>query len=740
MVGENDVPLQSNIKKITTVLTSLLCCSALLSLPTTQGTDKTTLPTDSMPSAAVAHNVAPDVLHEVVLPTAQIQEMKRNQKDLAPQLGVKVESSLMNNHQLRTLKDLTAVVPNFYMPDYGSKQNSPLYIRGIGAKAKAPTAGFYVDGVPHFEGAAFDFLLDDVRSVEVLRGAQGALYGRNAIGGIVNVQTFSPFDRTGTRLRLGYGNFKEFSANLSTQTTFNNRWGVALSAGAHNRDGYFKNKYTNQDADALKERYARVGVEWRANDRWTMRLNSMVDYTDQGGYPYGVWDKNTQHVNEVNYNHPSGYERLLNTNGLRWQYVGKGFDFNSQTSYQYLKDHQTIDQDFTPKPYAEVDYRTRQNLVSQEFSLKSNTNSRYQWMFGLFGMSQWVKNNIDVANNMPSPKTKQGADLRFVTDYLLSTQTFAFYHQSSYNVWRGLSLTAALRYDFEQATDDCKNEKSSLSTRKPLPNGNQNWVSKLHFSQLTPKFAVQYRWAAADLYAQVTRGYKAGGFNQTFRYETERTFLPETNWSYEVGTHFHLPFWATEGLISLYYTDWRDQQVALTVPGVGNILHNAGHSDSKGWEASVRTSPIKGLVLRAAYGYNYARFIEYKQETVGAAGKPAKVVDYAHHIVPLTPRHTLSAMGDYTVEKPLNLMDRLTFSVGTTALGRIYWHEDNEAQQHFYALLDAKVRMEWKNLGVELWGKNLTSTKYVVYGFKFGANYAQAGRPLTFGCTLNYQF
>ena len=159
------------------MLTTLVCCSALLSLPTTQGTDKTTVPTDSMANATVA----PDSRHEVVLPTAQIQEMKCNRKDLAPQLGVKVESSLMNNHQLRTLKDLTAVVPNFYMPDYGSKQNAPLYIRGIGAKAKAPTAGFYVDGVPHFEGAAFDFVLDDVRSIEVLRGAQGALYGLSLI-------------------------------------------------------------------------------------------------------------------------------------------------------------------------------------------------------------------------------------------------------------------------------------------------------------------------------------------------------------------------------------------------------------------------------------------------------------------------------------------------------------------------------------------------------------------------------
>lgn len=345
-------------------------------------------------------------------------------------------------------------------------------------------------------------------------------------------------------------------------------------------------------------------------------------------------------------------------------------------------------------------------------------------------MAQWVKSNSDVVNNMPSPKTKKASDLEYVKDIRLATQTFAFYHQSSYNLWRGLSLTAALRYDFEQATDNNKKDNFSYSTHKPLLKGDENWTSKLHFSQFSPKFAVQYRWKAADLYAQVARGFKAGGFNITSRNEGDRTFLPETNWSYEVGTHFHLPVWATEGQISLYYTDWRDQQIILSVPNVGYVLRNAGRSDSRGWEASVRTSPCSGLVLRAAYGYNYSRFVDYKP-----SGK-----DYSHNVVPLTPRHTLSVMGDYTVNTPLNWMDRITFSAGTTALGPIYWSEENDFQQPLYALLDAKVRMEWKNVGLEVWGKNLTSTKYAVYGFKYNGNFAQAGRPLTFGCTVNYQF
>ena len=104
--------------------------------------------------------------------------------------------------QIDALKYISAFVPNLYMPDYGSKMTSAIYIRGIGARSSGQSIGLYVDNVPYLDKSAFDFELNDIQRIEVLRGPQGTLYGRNAMGGIVNIYTLSPFDYQGTKVTM----------------------------------------------------------------------------------------------------------------------------------------------------------------------------------------------------------------------------------------------------------------------------------------------------------------------------------------------------------------------------------------------------------------------------------------------------------------------------------------------------------------------------------------------------------
>ena len=126
---------------------------------------------------------------------------KQNNPNREPLSISTLDNRFLKENEISGAKDLSSLLPNFYMPDYGSKQNSPVYIRGIGAKKDAPSVGFYVDGIPHFETSAFDVDLSDISSIEVLRGPQGTLYGRNSIGGIINIYTHSPLDNQGTRFR-----------------------------------------------------------------------------------------------------------------------------------------------------------------------------------------------------------------------------------------------------------------------------------------------------------------------------------------------------------------------------------------------------------------------------------------------------------------------------------------------------------------------------------------------------------
>lgn len=146
-------------------------------------------------------------------------------KAIAASVSV-ISSNSIEENEIRSLNDITATAPNFFMPDYGSKLTSPVYIRGIGSRINAPSVGLYVDYVPYFEKAAFDFDFFDIKRIEVLRGPQGTLFGRNTMGGIVNIVTISPMDHQGTHLKLSAGNYGTYSVNGGHYGSINEKFWI----------------------------------------------------------------------------------------------------------------------------------------------------------------------------------------------------------------------------------------------------------------------------------------------------------------------------------------------------------------------------------------------------------------------------------------------------------------------------------------------------------------------------------
>ena len=144
----------------------------------------------------------------------------------------------ISNRQIDALKDISAFVPNLYMPDYGSKMTSAIYIRGIGARSSGQSIGLYVDNVPYLNKSAFDFELNDIQRIEVLRGPQGTLYGRNAMGGIVNIYTLSPLTYQGTKLQVSAGNYGAFKAKASHYNKLSDRVGIAVGGYYDRNEGF----------------------------------------------------------------------------------------------------------------------------------------------------------------------------------------------------------------------------------------------------------------------------------------------------------------------------------------------------------------------------------------------------------------------------------------------------------------------------------------------------------------------
>ena len=674
---------------------------------------------------AVPNDADSTVFKTVGLSEVTVVEFKKTKENLATNSVSIVDSGFVNRHELQSITELTAVVPNFYMPEYGSKQNTPVYIRGVGAKTKGSAVGFYVDGIPHFENSSFDVDMSNIASVTVFRGPQGTLYGRNAIGGIINVTTVSPLTYQGTQFKLGYGSHNDALFQFSHYNKLGSRMGYSVAGGYHYNDGFYRNMFTNRYVDQLKDAYGRVALVWLLDNKWFLRVNSMLDYSNQGGYPYGKYNRLTGETEPVNYNRYSSYRRLLSTSGLNISYAGENVSFSSQTAFQYIRDRQGIDQDFTSNDTYFVKNRLKQTMLSQEFILKSNNSSRYQWLWGAFAMTQHINNTVETQYI-----TKDNA---FPTHYRIPVNALAIYHQSTIKLFSGFSFIAGLRWDYENSTLKYLRETYQLSTdgaRTEVKNVN----SSLHFNQITPKFALQYQDERNNnsYYFSVTRGYKAGGFNQTFQKEEETSFGPEYNWNYELGGKVHLLKDKLYAEAALYYIDWRQQQVNQTVPGVGNVIHNAGHSSSKGFELALNSSPLKNLSIALSYGYTYAKFIEYQ--------KSAKL-NYSGNMLPMVPRNTLSCSASYALyPSSTSFIDKIVLTAGLTGIGKIYWAEDNEVAQNFYALLNAKISITSGIFTWECWGKNITDTHYNTYCFKSSADYAQIGKPAYFGTSLLVKF
>lgn len=673
-------------------------------------------------NAATGINPDSSANKNVPLDEIVVTDFKQNKRNLTSTAVSTINVQQLHNQQIVNLKELTAIMPNFYMPDYGSYANTPVYIRGIGTKSKGSAVGFYVDGVPHFESSAFNIDLSDIAAVNVFRGPQGTLYGRNTIAGIINVYTHNPLDYQRTRIKVGYGRYNDFIAQASNYAKISEKFGISTVASYHHNDGMFTNHFLNEKADKLNEGEGRIGFYRRPTTNWLLHLNSTLTYSEQNGYPYAPYDIVKDELLPISYNRNSTYRRLISSTGLNAQYENNHISFNSQTSYQFIKSHQGLDQDFTPQDVYFVDNSYHQNMLSQELTLKSNDKGRYQWIIGLFGML--------LHSNQFAETSYFTRDFSTPTTYKNPTAGYAIYHQSSYNIWRGLSTTVGLRFDYEHAKTTYNQDKTTLSTG--VTTHAKDFVSSASFRQFTPKFTLQYLTNKDNLYyISITRGYKPGGFNTIFKTDAERTYDPEYSWNYEVGTRLKFLNGRLTAEADLFYIDWRHMQTTYTVPGVGNVIANAGHTDSKGFELSLAYHPIKSLQLSLNYGYTHARYLEYK--------KSARE-DFSGNRLPMVPNHTLSLNGTYTI-MPAGWFDKIIFNTGLTGLGRIYWADDNIVRQNFYATLNAKVSLTKGIFTWEVWGKNLTATDYMAYGFKASqGNYAQRGKPLTFGTAVSVSF
>ncbi|MDY3790379.1 TonB-dependent receptor [Bacteroides fluxus] len=473
----------------------------------------------------------------------------------------------MQAAQVNSIKNLTSLVPNMFIPDYGSRLTSAVYIRGIGSRINTPSVGLYVDNIPYIDKSAFDFNYSDVERIDVLRGPQGTLYGRNAMGGLVKIHTKSPFTYQGTDFRMGAGTHNAYNTSLTHYHRISERFAFSTGGFYDYQGGFFRNAARNNEkADKGQSAGGRFRGIYLPSENWKVDLSLSYEYSDQGGYPYFYMgnlnpDKQDEQlrpfVGKISNNEASSYYRNLMNAGLNLEYQARDFTLSAVTGYQFLKDRMFMDQDFTPADIFNIEQKQKMNTVSEEVILKSRPNRRWQWTSGAFGFYQWLHtdgpvvfhkeginqvmegnvNNVFDALADKSPMIPQmhldinNESLRVGGSFDTPTLSGALFHQSTFNdlFVKGLSATVGLRLDYEKiwmdynsVADPTNFDFSLKMATAPRPivstglEGNAAYIGKesADYVQLLPKFALQYEWKKGNnVYATAARGYRSGGYN-----------------------------------------------------------------------------------------------------------------------------------------------------------------------------------------------------------------------------------
>lgn len=715
----------------------------------------------------------------VVAPAAKQTFSLRRQ----PISSTVLSPAAIERERVLSVKDLSAVVPNFYQPDYGSRMTSSIYVRGFGARIDQPVVGVNVDEIPYLNKNSYDFDLFDIARIEVLRGPQGTLYGRNTIGGQLNIYTLSPLGYSGVRASAEYGTGNTVRAKASYYGRVSDNFGISVGGFYTRTDGFFDNAYDGSDCDRGHSAGGRVRMVWQGADGWSIDNVASVGSSLEGGYAYCLYDEASGAVSPVNYNGPNSYERVNVTDGFVVKHEGEKMLFTSATGYQYLYDRMLIDNDFTPRSLFTLVQQQREHALTEDIVLRSNDDSRrWQWITGAYGFYKRLRMeapvtfledgigdlilgaaNAGIQSVMPWAKLMiEESAFDIASNFKIPTYGLALYHESSLRAgrWR---FTAGLRLDYEASRMDYDNYTSihyRLSPMMPqfkelsMPFAGRE---RMDFLELLPKFAVNFSTGAGELYVAASRGYKAGGFNtqifsdilqnrlmaammedmgmpaqpSPYNEASATTYKPEYSWNYEAGGHLSFAGGRLRADFALFWIECRDQQLTVFPEGTttGRMMSNAGRSRSRGVEVSLSWNPTTRLGVWGSYGFTDARFVKFDD---GEA-------DYAGNVLPYAPRNTVSLGATYRLHVGARMLDDVVVNCSWQGAGKIYWNESNTLRQNFYSQLGASVDLRKGDFTLSLWGRNLTGTDFYTFYFKsVGNSFFSHGKPRQLGLTLSY--
>lgn len=644
--------------------------------------------------------------------------------DVPISLTVLTEEELLDG-QIDSIADVSANVPNFYFTP-GDRVFNLYSVRGIGNSSNIlvrDAVSYYIDDVPYDNvHQFFPSDLFDLEQVEVLRGPQGTLYGRNSQAGVVNITSRPPStESTDVRLGAGFGNYGERQAQLSVGAALVPEvLGLRLAVSGASSDGYTDNILLGNNADEQASLAGRANLVWTPSEDWTVSLAATASRTRDDASAYVPI--NQANPFEISRSDNGNFDLDTNTQSLRVGYEGDSLRFTSissrsGTDYEYID----VNDDFGT--ISNSDYG--QEILSQEFRLQSPEDAdRFQWIAGAFFQNR----NFRIGDDLEI--------IDFGTEIGESEYdqtTYSGFTQIDYKPVELLTITAGLRYEYwqEELNRDAQVFEGLDGTVGPalfFPVGEID-SENINGDVLLPKLALSYEITPNVVaYGSVARGYRPGTQNYLAFTDEERIVSAENSWNYEVGFKTS---WLEDRLgvnLSAFYNDINNAQV-LVLDGTGLFADiSTAQARAIGAELEARATPFDGFDIIAGFGYTDARYTEYDNPLTGE--------NFDNNQLLYSPDYT------YNLAMQYRSLDGFFGRFELQGVGTIFFDEANEVKENPFVLANARVGYEFDDTGVYLFSNNLFNTEYVSLAFPDGAGGTLAGYGdrRTFGIEVRREF